>query len=113
MKIRIGFVSNSSSSSFVVLLPKDFTPDWSKLPEIIENLGEETEESEVKECLETVIGDLMRGETVWEEGEYDFNYYGILSEFLKPYVIAITDTCSDGGQIVNADIGEIKRILEI
>jgi hypothetical protein len=88
MKTRQGFVSNSSSSSFVVCLP--------------DNL--KFKDNYVQEALETLIA----------EGSYyeyeNYDSFNALSDAIRPYVIASFDV--DAGQIVVADKEKIRKIYE-
>jgi hypothetical protein len=102
MKIRNGFVSNSSSSSFIVLLPENFVLDLSGYD--FENSGYEATEEEVKK----MFAQLLSNKNIWEE---EGDAVGILENVLDDYVVATLDTSSEGGQIVLADPVKIKKIL--
>lgn len=109
MKIRNGFVSNSSSSSFIILLPENFdieTIDFEKEIEKIKHIDAEPEI--VKEAIRYLI---KNGE-LWNE-EYDYDTMDAIGEILKKYVIAGMDTGPDAGQIILADRKKIKKILGI
>jgi hypothetical protein len=103
MKIRSGFVSNSSSSSFILLLPKNFdveTQDYSSFENPIK----------AKNCLKKLIKDNQ----LWQDGNYDV--YHDLTTFLKDYIITSIDTGPDEGTINllnNRDVEKIKRILSL
>ena len=122
MKIRNGFVSNSSSSSFVLYLPKTFNLD-----KLLENYvvdGEYAEEileeyeyngddedvfvkEKLKEKIENFISD-------GQINEYD-NYaiFNIAQEIFSPYVIADIDVSSDSGSIVIVDKNKIDEIEKL
>ena len=91
MKFRNGFVSNSSSSSFVVLLPKDLLPPQDLL---------------------TYFNQLVLQGELWKE-EVDREGYEHLLDFLKDrgYVVATLDGGPDTGQIVIADIEKVRAII--
>jgi hypothetical protein len=110
MKIRNGFVSNSSSSSFVVLLPENFleTIDYVKITE-----GDD--EFPISEFTRLLL-DFTENGGIWEEeiSEYDdqdYEFCDILHDLVEPYVIASISTSSDGGQIVIADRETIKKLM--
>jgi len=111
MKIRAGFVSNSSSSSFVVLLPEKF----------IENIDfneiTDGDEDFPLDEFKKMLNEFIEEGCLWLEQIYDYesdgrDFYEILDNLLDPYVIASMDTSSDAGQIVIADREKIKKILQ-
>lgn len=110
MKIRTGFVSNSSSSSFVVLLPENFleTIDYEKITE-------GNEEFPIDD-FKRLMDDFVRGGGIWEEEIYNYDEEGyefgdILHDLIRPYVIADMDTSSDAGQIIIADRETVKKLI--
>lgn len=103
MKMRQGFVSNSSSSSFVVLLPAGFT--------ITDISAAEVAYSEAsKEQVEEALFELLNEGTVWNEE--DRNFANILSEVLKKYIIAKFESGPEGCKIILADEPKARKILE-
>ena len=90
MKIRNGFVSNSSSSSFVVCLP--------------DNLR--FKDNATHDAYEMLVAN---GSFLEEE---DYDDFQLLSDALRPYVIASFDVPSDCGQILIADKEKIRKIYE-
>jgi len=112
MKIRVGFVSNSSSSSFVVLLPENFIKniDFDK----IEDIDDEFPLDAFKELLERLIDDDgLHDEDVYSANRVDNNYHfqDVLYDIIKPYIIASMDSGSDDGKIIVADKEKIKKLL--
>ena len=111
MKIRNGFVSNSSSSSFVVLLPENFikTIDFDKITD-----GEE--DFPLHE-FKILLNDCIRSGGMYKEKIYDYDsddrdFYNILNNLFEPYIIASIDSSSDDGQIIIVDREKIKKILQ-
>jgi hypothetical protein len=88
MKIRCGFVSNSSSSSFVVLLPHNLN---------------------VRKGLQDAFNRLVNEGELWEEE--CFGYFGELVDILNDYIIAVIETPSDGGVITIADREKVEKII--
>jgi hypothetical protein len=111
MKVRAGFVSNSSSSSFVVVLPDNFLEkiDYDK----IVDGNEKFPLDKFKSLVETFVHDkYMYDEQIYEydkKGKYDF--YDHLIELVRPYVIADIDGSSDDGKIVVVDKSDVMKVL--
>jgi hypothetical protein len=110
MKIRNGFVSNSSSSSFVVLLPENFleTIDYAKIIQ-----GDD--DFPLSDFTRLLL-DFTQNGGIWEEeireyDEEDYEFSDILNDLIRPYVIASMSTSSDGGQIVIANRETVKKLL--
>ena len=124
MKLRNGFVSNSSSSSFVVLLPDtlkfvDLDQDAIR-DSICDYNGWEDENEDVEGYKDALAdaknafnelqggGDVWMGETVGGRVLEDLTYEGPLSK----YVIATFETSSDAGQILGVKRADVAKILE-
>ena len=108
MKIRNGFVSNSSSSSFVILLPENFDIETIDFQKVVDSLDYcDSNSEDVKESLKSLI----KNKALWNEESYDT--VDALHEILKPYIIAEVDGGPDEGKIILADRKRIKKILGI
>jgi len=114
MKIRSGFVSNSSSSSFVILLPENFLDviDYDK----ITNKYEDFPLDGFKDLLKMLIDN----EELWYDSIYeycntdefeDFDFPDHLDKLVKPYVIAEVEGGPDEGKIIIANKNKINEIL--
>jgi len=113
MKVRTGFVSNSSSTSFVVLLPKDLKfKDLKITEEVIEIVKESNEEATNKEVIKLVeksLNNLVKTGLSMDEENCD-TY--LLAELLHEYIIAEIESGPDGeGSLVLADNKKIEKIL--
>ena len=116
MKIRSGFVSNSSSSSFVVLFSKNFDIkkelDTGKYDEDIED--SQTDKKSVIRMFKTLIKDGMI-----YQGEDDYAAYGTLESVVLSNEFEIVETASGGdgeGTIKILDqkcFDKIKKIQEM
>ena len=110
MKVRNGFVSNSSSSSFVVLLPENFldTVDYEKIRDGDEDFPIDA----LKQLLENLVKDeCLYMNDVYDADAEDYELDEVIDEIMEPYVIAEFDTGPDEGSIVVADREKVKTIL--
>ncbi len=100
MKIRTGFVSNSSSSSYIILLPDNVKIDLSRADYL-----EDITEDDVKDAIAT----LKAGESIWETENYTL--FNVLTDVLGEYIIGTIEGGPDSGQISNADIKKVKELI--
>ena len=117
MKIRQGFVSNSSSSSFVVLIPTNFELNDSDIDKFIQNaedLAIDDEESvfEFKTKVFSSIEDLNLGCTIYQQ-DIDSDIFNNLYEYFKENDMIITSVESgpDEDKIISVTEFKIKNIL--
>jgi len=120
MKIRNGFVSNSSSSSFVVVLPKNFNTEKfvnEKLKfnsyvagDILEGYEYEGDDEDafVKEKAIQVINKFIKNKSVDED---DYPEMSIIEGALSDYIISTFDVSSDAGCGVLVSADKIEKIL--
>lgn len=115
MKTRQGFVSNSSSSSFVLLLPENFleTIDYDK---IVSDYDEEDRAEFPLDDLKRLFEDFVKNggmylEDVYsyDDGEWDF--CDILIESVELYEVASLDTHSGEGQYIVLNREKLKELL--
>jgi len=118
MKTRNGFVSNSSSSSFVVLFPDDFNPDTfdykAKFNELDKMLQHELEselnnpEEDIKSALKKLIEKRYLS-------EYSIKHTGflVMREILKDYVLEDIDVPSGSGYYTLLNNKQIYKVLKI
>jgi hypothetical protein len=119
MKVRNGFVSNSSSSSFVIVLPDNFDTeklDYSKaLGKLdVDFFGEDIgdlSDKDIIERLKLAVKNFISSGFFCEAEDRDF--IEILREFFSDYEIASFDTGPDQGEIIIANNKKIKSILGI
>ena len=104
MKTRNGFVSNSSSSSYIILLPENFDPEEFTFSE---DDYYDVSEERAKAGLRRLINNGEIGE--WD----DYEVFHILSESLSDYKIGGFDTGPDSGGLSLANKDKIKSILGV
>jgi hypothetical protein len=134
MKIRFGFVSNSSSSSFVVFVKEGYKPTREEVSNAIKK---ELENNEYYfECLEEdgVLHEYVQEDKITPTDAYLDKIRGWLNELSKkdgyvfyveqpgselilnlPGVVCLgsVETGPDGGVMVPADNKEVKKLLDI
>lgn len=121
MKVRLGFVSNSSSSSFVVLLPQDWTPTDEEIiaagDDLVYELDLENEEHSEELFVEKVRNHIRQlksnNHTLWEAEAYDA--FSCLEQlFINKYkdvVIASAASGPDDGKIISADRTKLRKLI--
>jgi len=100
MKIRSGFVSNSSSSSYVVFIPDNFSVDCNKLAEDADSQYDELD----VDVLEDMVMDLKNGSGLYSQDNYS-EYEAIVDVLREKDLIVIT---IDGGP----DEGSVSTISQ-
>lgn len=104
MKVRNGFVSNSSSSSFVVFVPDDFTLDYKAIEEQYEDEGIDMD------ILKDMVNSLKKGHGLWRnDGWQEFD---IIEEELRSrdLIVISMDSGPDEGAI---DVITKKQVEDI
>ena len=107
MKIKTDFVTNSSSTGFIVSIPKDFIPDKKRIIAHFdyydrETGGEEEKFSENKIVVEfNLCLDLLKdGDNLWFYGEdgTDWRIYNAMTEICDEngFMMAVMDLNSEG-----------------
>ena len=117
MKIRHGFVSNSSSTELYGSLPAAFDWDkemkWDKVWDKVSTYAieelDEVEEGDAQKCFQTAKSQLKNQGVLWAEESYVG--YEIMLNLLEPYVIASMSVGSDAGQIVMANSEQVSKIM--
>ena len=111
MKTRMGFISNSSSTSYIIVLPKDFdvdsiteeTVDLEKL-----NQWNQTDKFTIDDVKDAVRRLIATGVVFdWEDGDVAL----ACNAALKNFVVADVDGGSEDGKTVLADRGRVEDIL--
>jgi hypothetical protein len=105
MKIRLGFVSNSSSSSYLILFPENFNINELKLDKKkLKSYGYSKEDT-LKDILGLIEEKIFYSEDVLTDLSF-------LASVLEDFVIGSFDGGADSeDQIHLADVKSIKKIL--
>lgn len=109
MKVRNGFVSNSSSSSFIMLIPETFNVDEFDFSDYKSDLSY-TDEDSVKKTFKT----LQEEKSLWLE-DCNGDAYCALTNIFSDFVITSIEGGPDDGSIEllsTRDIAKIQKILD-
>ena len=104
MKSRRGFVSNSSSTSFVVYIP-DYVRSVDLVTQVMEEMEVSADDGEISNAIGCVRSN--GGSFCQQEG---FTLFASMRNVLKPYVIAEFDVGSDRGEFIGADKTLLKKL---
>ena len=119
MKIKLDFITNSSSTAYIVMIPDNFNTAKSLAKISNENsyqddLYEYCNDDKAKfiEQISENMSNLLNGEDLWG---YDTPCFNTTQEMLEKedFIIAMIDVSSDGGgQITPADKETIKKLQQ-
>ena len=114
MKIRNGFVSNSSSSSFIMLLPKNksisqMTQEHLEKARSMRWWRDIPTDDQLIEMMTSFLTELQNRKYVYEnDGE---TIKGYAYEIFKDYVLTSVDGAPDDGKYVLIDRTDIERVM--
>lgn len=132
MKIRTGFVSNSSSTSYVILVPSDFDVDdfvYSKLDTLRKKYAEDNrreyprpkkgEEKPkvilpfdyIEEFIKRFKKYVKRGGLYSEEDRYSYGDMYTISDMMKDLVIANVEGGPDQGTLTFVKQNEVQDLI--
>ena len=117
MKIKLDFITNSSSTAYVVMMPDDFNihnalfkckDSYSYQDDLCDY---DDDKPKVIEYISEGISKLMAGQDLWNDDTPCFNTIQEIVE-KEDLIIASVDISSDsGGMLISADKSKIKKLL--
>lgn len=136
MKIRSGFVSNSSSSSFVLVFPADMTVekfiekhsteiadtllelhldipgvDWEAIDDMDEWVPSAEEISATLKCAEPFVAEILKANEYWLGDRSEVETRILSNINTREYEIARFDTGPDDGAIIVLDRDKLLEML--
>jgi hypothetical protein len=110
MKIRTGFVSNSSSSSFVACLPDNFDINTINFEEWAQRASEyHSHKTFTTEDIKKMTEDCILYNGCCEED----TFFHIAPDMFKDYIICQVDVSSDSGSFAFLNTKEKQKLREI
>jgi uncharacterized protein YdcH (DUF465 family) len=104
MKIRQGFVSNSSSTSFVVCVPKSYNPTDKEIKKAYEEENSDYDDISVKQVRKALKG-FMEDDFVGEEDIF-------LIDLLKDFILLEQGAGDERGSITNLKKENILKVKD-
>lgn len=105
MKIRIGLVSNSSSTSYVIAITRDFKLSDEQKQKLFENYDpyeeDQLEIEGIEELFQKTVEKLCSSSQVWEEDDENNFLYAIVRVLKEEIVLTSLDGAPDAGCYVN------------
>lgn len=113
MKIRSGFISNSSSTSYVIAVTRDFQPTDEQVKKFVERYNAwEKDEDDLsiesgKEQIVKIVDRICREEEVWTSPEYDDKKdplpkgIDVFEEIFEELHLVCMDGGPEDGRIIN------------
>jgi hypothetical protein len=123
MKIKLDFITNSSSTTYVVCIPNDFVidvPDFIDSEYYEETIDDEEDLTEdiVLKGLNLILDKLRTSGMIWEDDTIlDTQVPGlhIMSDIMEKndFVINAIDSGSDDGKIIYLTDKQIEKIMKL
>ena len=106
MKIRAGFVSNSSSTSYVIALTRDFKTSQAKVQAFMDECDpyanlEITSLEQADECIGRIVEALCSHDQIWMTESLVENVYEFINIFGDDIIITTMDGGPDDSQVCN------------
>ncbi len=108
MKIRKGFVSNSSSTSYVIAVTRNFKPSPDKMQEFLDRCNQYSKSDMVVDIesaekqIEAIVEDLCNRSQIWQDhdepAEHMSDFVDIFEDEVQLFAI---DSGSEDGKFLN------------
>jgi hypothetical protein len=111
LKLKGDFVTNSSSTSYVVFIPEDFEiKSFDDLENPYDNFDEE-DDDEILEIVRVGLKRVKEGDTLYEEDDYSI--LSLLKDICNKngFVLDMIDTDSDRGVLSGITKEAIEKVL--
>lgn len=111
MKIRAGFVSNSSSSSFTCYLPEKWNIDDEEILKAADYARDTEEDEDILKSVKKAINKIKKGGSI---SEYDNYFEFTVLQHLIPheFIQSSQDVPSDCGEIAGISLEKIDKIIK-
>lgn len=116
MKVKFSFVTNSSSTAYIVFIPDTFKASHKDIMDIfsvdLEGYYDELNENDIVKEIHEKLEELKGGKTIWEYDEY--MAFAIIRDLCEQHDFVLTsiDVSSDGnGTITNIQKEKFLDIL--
>lgn len=112
MKIKTDFITNSSSTAFIVCLPDDWYPTEEEIKQAYETYSHHEEIGlDFEDRLRKAVDDLRNGSMIYIGDDYDL-YYALITCLNDGHIVYSYDSgASEGGYVENIRKETLLRVL--